>query len=133
MREIADILAERGTLPSAEILPELQTLTVRGVALHGWQSGGSDGVPCETTSGIEFDGCRAANVPEPAVVVTAYRSGSSYGADIRAGRAEDPQGVIRNPGGRPWHWLATSTATAAVIQISVCSERISASSTSVSR
>ena len=40
MREIADILAERGTLPSAEILPALQTLTVRGVALHGWQSGG---------------------------------------------------------------------------------------------
>jgi len=86
MREIADILAEPGTLPSAEILPELQTLTVRGVALHGWQSGGSDGVPCKTTSGIELDGCRAANVPGPAVVVTASRSGSSYGADIWVGR-----------------------------------------------
>ncbi|WP_155773771.1 hypothetical protein [Methylorubrum extorquens] len=82
MREFADILAERGTLPSAQILPELQTLTVRGITLHGSQSGGSDGVPCKTTSSIELDGCRAANVPEPAVVVTAYRSGSSYGAAI---------------------------------------------------
>lgn len=34
MREIAEILAERGALTPAEILPELRTWTVRGAALH---------------------------------------------------------------------------------------------------
>jgi hypothetical protein len=34
MREIAEVLTERGALTPAEILPELRTWTVRGAALH---------------------------------------------------------------------------------------------------
>ena len=34
MREVAEILTERGALTPAEILPELRTWTVRGAALH---------------------------------------------------------------------------------------------------
>ncbi|KAB1071221.1 hypothetical protein F6X51_19955 [Methylobacterium planeticum] len=34
MREIAEILAERGALTPAEILPELRGVTIRGAALH---------------------------------------------------------------------------------------------------
>lgn len=34
MREIADILAERGPLTPSEILPELRAVTIRGATLH---------------------------------------------------------------------------------------------------
>lgn len=34
MREIADILAERGPLTPSEILPELRAVTIRGASLH---------------------------------------------------------------------------------------------------
>ena len=34
MREIAEILADKGALTPAEILPELRTWTIRGAALH---------------------------------------------------------------------------------------------------
>ena len=34
MREVAEVLAERGALTPAEILPELRTWTVRGTALY---------------------------------------------------------------------------------------------------